>query len=109
MIGKDQYENTPAGAEDTGRNIQQEIEVHDSKSTIEDIKKEMEELEKVRKAKLLEFEENLTGIAKEREKDTLRINRSHMALLRFALIWLPYMEYVIQDVDSRRLEIVPVF
>ena len=101
VISKDQ--------EDMGRNIQQEIEVHDSKNTIEDIKKEMAELEKMRKAKLLEFEENLIGLAKEREKDVLRINRNHMALLRFALIWLPYIEYVVQENESRRLEMAPVF
>ena len=109
VIGKDQYESVPTGMEDTGRNVQEEIEAHDSKTTIEDIKKEMESLEKVRKAKLSEFEENLAGLAKEREKDILRINRSHMALLRFALLWLPYTEYVIQEKDSRRLEIVAAF
>jgi hypothetical protein len=95
--------------EDTNRNIQEEIEAHDSKTAIEHIKKEMENLEKVRKAKLSEFEENLAGIAKEREIDILRIKRNHCALLRFALIWLPYTEYVIQEEHSRRLELVPSF
>jgi uncharacterized protein YukE len=95
--------------EDTNRNVQEEIEAHDSKTTIEHIKKEMENLEKDKKAKLSEFEENLAELAKEREKDVLRINRNHMALLRFALIWLPYTEYVIQDENSRRVELIPSF
>ncbi|MCI0414761.1 hypothetical protein L0222_18445 [bacterium] len=89
--------------------FQDEIEAHDSKTTIEDIKREMEDLEKQTQAKLSEFEENLAGIAKESERDILRINRSHTSLLRFALIWLPYIEYVIQEKDSRRLELVPSF
>jgi hypothetical protein len=95
--------------EDMNRNVQEEIEAHDSKATAEHIKKEMESLEKMRKAKLLEFEENLVVLAKEREKDILRINRNHIVLLRFALLWLPYTEYVIQDENSRRVELVPSF
>jgi hypothetical protein len=98
VAGKDQMED-----------VQDEIEAHDSKNAIETIKKEMESLVKVRKAKLSEFEENLTGLAKERENDILRINRNQIALLRFALIWLPYTEYVIQEENSRRLELVPFF
>ena len=101
VIGKDM--------EDNNRNVQEEIQAHDSKNTIEHIKKEMENLEKMRKAKLSEFEDNLATIAKEREIDILRINRSHIALLRFALIWLPYTEYVIQEETSRRLALVPSF
>jgi hypothetical protein len=101
VIGKD--------LEGTNRNVQEEIEAHDSKTTVEHIKKEMESLEKMRKTKLSEFEENLVGLAKEREKDILRINRNNVALLRFALLWLPYTEYVIQDEHSRRVELVPSF
>lgn len=95
--------------EESNRNDEEEIKAHDAKNTIEHIKKEMESLEKMRKAKLSEFEENLAGLAKEREKDILRINRSHIALLRFALIWLPYTEYVIQEETSRRLALIPSF
>lgn len=89
--------------------VQEEIEAHDSKATMENIKKEMNELSRVREAKLKEFEENLAGLANERETEIFRMNRGQIHVLQFGLIWLPYFEYVIQEEDSRRLELVKSF
>jgi hypothetical protein len=89
--------------------VQDEIEAHDSKTTIEDIKKEMAGFHELKEAKMKEFQENLTVIAKERESENFRLNQSHIHLLRFGLIWLPYVEFVIQEEDSRRLELVQAF
>ena len=88
---------------------QSEIETHDSNIAIKEIKKEMERVTDLRKTRMNELEENLVRIAGEREQDVLRIHLSNITLLRFALIWLPYAEYVIQEKDSRRLELVQAF
>jgi hypothetical protein len=89
--------------------VQDEIEAHDSKTTIEDIKKEMGGFNELREIKMKEFQENLTLVAQERETETFRMNQSQIHVLRFGLIWLPYVEFVIQEVDSRRLELVQSF
>ena len=88
---------------------QDETERHDSNVAIKQIKKEMEELQVLRKTKMNEVEENLTTIASEREQDVLRLKPRNLAILRFALVWLPYTEYVIQENDSRRLHLVQSF
>jgi len=89
--------------------VQEEIDAHDSMTNMEDIKKEMNVLSNLREIKMKEFEENLVRIAKERETEMFRMNRSQIHLLQFGLIWLPYMEYVIQEEDSRRLDLVQSF
>jgi hypothetical protein len=88
---------------------QDETERHDSNVAVTQIKKEMEALQDLRKTKMRELEENLTTIASEREKDVLRIKPGNLSILRFALVWLPYTEYVIQEQDSRRLQVVQSF
>ena len=88
---------------------QQEPEKHDSAVRIQELKHEMAKLNQSRETKRNELEGTVSAIAKEREKDVLRLNRSNVSVLRFALIWLPYTEYVIQEQDSRRLQLVPSF
>jgi hypothetical protein len=88
---------------------QDETERHDSNVAIKQINKEMEALHDLRKTKMSELEDNLTTIANEREKDVLRLKPGNLAILRFALVWLPYTEYVIQEDDSRRLQLVQSF
>jgi hypothetical protein len=88
---------------------QDETERHDSNVAIKQINKEMEALTDLRKTKMNELEENLTTIANEREKDVLRLKPQNLAILRFTLVWLPYTEYVIQEDDSRRLQLIQSF
>lgn len=88
---------------------QDETERHDTNAAISQIKKEMEALQQLRKTKMDGLEQNISILAGEREKDVLRIKHGHLAILRFALMWLPYTEYVIQEADSRRLELVQSF
>jgi hypothetical protein len=92
-----------------GHDVQEEIDVHDSKATIEDIRKEMSGFNELRETKMKEFQENLTKVAQERETEIFKMHQSQIHLLRFGLIWLPYVEFVIQEEDSRRLELVQSF
>jgi hypothetical protein len=86
-----------------------EGEKRDATLLIDDLKKEMAKLQTLRQTKLGELQETLSTIANERERDVLRLNRGNVTVLRFALIWLPYTEYVIQEENSRRLQIVQSF
>ncbi len=89
--------------------IQNEMDVQESIATIEDIKKEMENLETVSVEKRKEFEENVTQIARFREKDLIRIGRADVEVLRFALIWLPFTEFILQEDDARTSHLVRSF
>ena len=107
-------ENTDAAELSSARHssefdIQEEIEAHDSKRTMEDIRKEMQELDQVRALKMKEFEERLESVAQQREAEVFRLNRSNAHILQFRLIWLPYREYIIQDEHERRVEMVRAF
>jgi hypothetical protein len=88
---------------------QEEGQRHDSNRAIGDLKKEMEKLDHLRKSKRHELEEHVSMLAAERETDTLRINQGNLNIVRFALIWLPFTEYVIQEKDARRLLLVRSF
>jgi|GEM_PF-4370465 len=89
--------------------VQEEIEAHDSKTSMEEIRKEMTALDHLREEKMKEFEERVVTVANERETETFRMNRSQIRVLQFNLIWLPYTEYVIQENDFRRMEVVQAF
>ena len=93
----------------TDFDIQEEIEAHDVKKTMADIRKEMEEVEQLRAVKLKEFEERLASVAGQRETETFRLNRGGVNIRQFRLIWLPYREYILQDDDARRAELVQAF
>jgi hypothetical protein len=88
---------------------QTEMDSHGAKVDMEDIRRELAEIGKLREAKLNDFEESLQSLSRQCEKDILRVNHGNIKILRFALVWLPYTELVIQDGDSRRIEIVKSF
>ncbi len=49
-------------------------------------------------------------LSRQQEKDYIRVNRGQIRILRFAFIWLPYMELVIQGEDgTRRMELIRSF
>src|SRR5262249_52615199 len=87
----------------------QEEELQDSIVTIDDINKQLAELEAEKKHKSEEMQENLHKLAEERERDLLRLNRGDIQILRLALIWLPYTQFVIQEGENRRLELIQSF
>jgi hypothetical protein len=89
--------------------IQEEIVAHDAKKTLEDIRKEMQELDQLRESKMKEFVRRLESVAGERETETFRLNRPSVNVLQFRLVWLPYQEYILQEEDSRRVEMIQAF
>lgn len=86
-----------------------EMELRQGLATIDEIKKELEELETVRKEKLRQFDENVTALAQERQADIVRLNRGNLQILRFSLVWLPYLEFILQEEDHRHPELIRAF
>ncbi len=76
---------------------------------IKEINQELAALEELRESKRKELEKSLHTLSRDQELDILRLNRNHVEVLRFALVWLPYTEFVIQEKDHRRLELVQSF
>ncbi len=76
---------------------------------LSEIKNEMANLEKQKEYGLKQFEEKLVNLCGQKETDYLRLNRGNIQILRFALIWLPYTEFVIQEDEGRRMELVRSF
>ncbi|HJZ13092.1 MAG TPA: hypothetical protein VJ521_13130 [Acidobacteriota bacterium] len=77
--------------------------------TQEDLRNESLKLEAQREQKIHEFESTMMTLARELELDILRLNRANVQLLRFALVWLPYTEFVIQEDDRRSLKLIQSF
>ena len=88
---------------------EQEMQSHGAIVNMEDIRRELVGIQKSREPKLTDFEENLLSLSRQSEMDILRVNHGNVKILRFALVWLPYTEFVIQDGDIRRLEVVQAF
>lgn len=86
-----------------------EMEAQGSMVTIDQIGKEMVELEAQKVEQLKEFEERVQEVARSQEKDIFRLNRANIQVLRFSLVWLPYTEIVIQDGEGRRMEQIKSF
>ena len=76
---------------------------------LSEIKDELASLEKQKEDGLKQFEEKLADLSRQQETDYLRLNRGNIQILRFALVWLPYTEFVIQEDDRRRMEVVQTF
>jgi hypothetical protein len=76
---------------------------------IASLKEEITSLERMRDTKRQEFEGNFAGLARQQEKDLVRCNRSDVEVTRFALLWLPYTEFVIQEQDGRKVELIQSF
>ena len=89
--------------------IQAEIDAQQSFSQMEDIQRELVTMQKQKDEKLQEFEENLVGLAKQREKDLVRVNRGNVRTLRFGILWLPFTEFIIQEENRRRIELIQSF
>jgi hypothetical protein len=98
-----------AGAPISREQAQQEMGMKESIFTIEDLRKQISELHLQREVKIKEFDESLHKLAREREKDILRLNRANVEVLRFSLVWLPFTEFVIQEEEGRRFELVRSF
>jgi hypothetical protein len=89
--------------------IQAEIDAQQSFLQMEDIQRELLTMQKQKEEKLQEFEENLLGLAKQREKDIVRVNRGNVRILRFGILWLPFTEFIIQEENRRRIELIQSF
>ena len=97
------------GRVESSTTTQEEMDVQESMMTIEDLRKQITELQGQKEEKIKESESNLIHLAKERQMDILRLNRTNVELLRFSLVWLPYTEFVIQEQDSRQLRLIQSF
>ncbi len=89
--------------------LQAEIDVQQSFSNMEEIQRELAAIQKQKEDKLREFEENLVALAKQREKDIVRVNRGNVRILRFAILWLPFTEFIIQEDTRRRIDLIQSF
>ena len=88
---------------------QVEMNAHESKVTIEDLTRQLEELEGQHAEKSKDMEQKLDELARAHQKDIFRLNRGNVKVLRFALVWLPYTEVIIQENESRRIELIKSF
>jgi hypothetical protein len=98
-----------SGKTTTLEEIQAEIDAQQSFSQMEDIQRELATMQKQKEEKLHEFEENLVALAKQREKDIVRVNRGNVRTLRFGILWLPFTEFIIQEDNRRRIEFIQSF
>ena len=87
----------------------EQMDIRESIEAIDDINRGIAELEKDRESKRRDFEASLIHLASERDDDLMRINRGDVQVLRFSLIWLPYTEFVLQEADQRRMELIQSF
>jgi hypothetical protein len=92
-----------------GGDHQRQMDAQASMVDMDDIQRELLEIEKLREIKLKEFENNLDTLARQIEKDIMRVNHGNVKILNFALVWLPFTEFVIQDGPNRRLELIRSF
>lgn len=87
----------------------EQMDIRESIETIGDINKELAALDEGREVKREEFEASLMQQASEVEDDMMRLNRGDIRILRFSLIWLPYTEFVLQEQEQRRMELIQCF
>jgi len=80
-----------------------------SNPEIAEIKKELQTLEETRETRVKEFENSLHALSRDQEIDIMRLSRNNAEVLRFAFVWLPYTEFVIQERDRRRVELIQSF
>jgi hypothetical protein len=98
-----------SGKTATIEELQAEMDVQQSFSHMAEIQRELATIQKQKEEKLHEFEENLVALAKQREKDIVRVNRGNVRALRFAVLWLPFTEFIIQEENRRRIELIQSF
>jgi hypothetical protein len=98
-----------SGKTATLEEMQAEIDVQQSFSQMEETQRELATIQKQKVEKLHEFEENLIALAKQREKDIVRVNRGNVKTLRFGILWLPFTEFIIQEENRRRIELIQSF
>jgi hypothetical protein len=76
---------------------------------ISSLKGEIASLDRVLETKREEYEENFVNLSRQQETDLVRLHRSDVEVIRMALVWLPYTEFVIQEADRRRVELAQSF
>jgi hypothetical protein len=89
--------------------VQAALDVQDSVVHMGEIQRELVAIQKEKVDKLQEFEESLITLAKQREKDIVRVNRGNVKIMRFAVLWLPFTEFIIQEDSGRRIELIQSF
>jgi hypothetical protein len=101
--------NTTSSHQLTPSKNQAEMNTRESMVNIEDIQQQLAIIQREKEAKINEFEENLEMLARQQERDLIRVNRGNIKISRFSLIWLPYTEFIVQEDDRRRVELVRSF
>jgi hypothetical protein len=82
----------------------------DSLYQVRESRAELAKLQMLKSQKLKEVDEGLVLLSRQQEKDLIRVNRGQIRILRFAFVWLPYTELVLQDESGdRRMELVRSF
>lgn len=103
-------EDGPAAEMSGGLDLnRQEMDAQGAIVNMDDIRRELETIRKQRELKFQEFEENLQTLSRQRETDILRVNHGDIKVLRFALVWLPHTEFIIQENETRRTVILRSF
>jgi len=94
----------------TSEDKQVEMKKKESIVNINDIKRQLGEMEHLKDVKLKEFEANLSGLAGQHEEDILRLSRHDVRVLRFSLLWLPYSEVITEsDTGTREILLIRSF
>jgi len=82
----------------------------DSVVQIQESRSELAKLQMLKSQKLKEVDEGLVVLSRQQEKDLIRVNRGQVRILRFAFVWLPHTELVMQDQSgARRMELIRSF
>jgi hypothetical protein len=106
--GEMQRDGAIAVAEATaGHNA--EMEAQESRMTIDAITRQFEQWKTLKEDKMKEFNENLNQMARRQEKDIFRVNHPDIRILRIALVWLPYTEFVVQTQERRSVILIKSF
>jgi hypothetical protein len=89
---------------------EEELGAHESMANREDIQRQLIDIQKSKALKMGELEENLVALARQREEDIFRLNHGNVRILRFALVWLPFTEFIVELNDGgRRTEQIKSF
>jgi hypothetical protein len=86
-----------------------EMEAQESRMTIDAITRQFEQWKTLKEDKMKEFNENLNQMARRQEKDIFRVNHPDIRILRIALVWLPYTEFVVQTQERRSVILIKSF
>jgi hypothetical protein len=101
--------NEAVAVASTPTNHHAEMEAQESRMTIDEINRQFKEWKALKEDKMKEFNENLNQMARRQEKDIFRVNRPDIRILRMSLVWLPYIEFVVQSQERRSVVLVKSF